>query len=100
MFFSPKQATEATSGYREIINSLVVHAEEWNLPVLLINGDSHRLKIDQPLNRANKIYVLENVTRLQVMGDDQVQAVEVIVDSASNQPFSFKPILINENSLR
>ena len=100
MFYDPSQAVSMTSGYRETIASLTLHSEEFNKPVLLINGDSHRLKIDQPLRRLNQPYVLENVLRLQVMGEDEVQAVEIVVDPASIQPFSFKPLILFENSLR
>jgi hypothetical protein len=63
----------------------------------LIHGDSHRLKVDQPLFNKNHKKVLENVLRLQVMGADQVQAVEVQVNPAQEQPFSFRPITIREN---
>jgi hypothetical protein len=65
--------------------------------VLLIHGDSHRLIIDQPLHLKHQKKVLENVLRLQVMGADQVQAVEVNVNPVQEQPFSFRPIILKEN---
>jgi len=64
---------------------------------LLVHGDSHRLIIDQPLKTNNQKYTLENVLRLQVMGAELVQAVEIQVNPSALQPFSFKPILIREN---
>jgi len=100
MFFDPAQAISMTSGYRETIASLVLNSEQFNKPVLLINGDSHRLKIDQPLKRTNQPYVLENVLRLQVMGEDEIQAVQIVVEPNSSQPFSFRPLILYENSLR
>jgi hypothetical protein len=100
MFYDPTQAISMASGYRDTIASLTLHSEEFNKPVLLINGDGHRLKIDQQLRRLNQPHVLENVLRLQVMGEDEVQAVEIAVDPASVQPFSFKPLILFENSLR
>lgn len=98
MFYSPSQSTDASSGFRDALNSFTVHSELFEKPVLLINGDSHRLKIDQPLTSRNKKFVLENVIRLQVMGEDEVQAVEVNVDPISEQPFSFKPLILKANS--
>ena len=99
MFYSPLQATELSSGYRDTLNSLTRHAEAFEKPVLLIHGDSHRLKIDQPLKTIDKGFVLENVIRLQVMGEDQVQAVEVGVYPSSEQPFTFNPLILKSNSL-
>jgi hypothetical protein len=102
MFFEPRQlsissSSNSNSGYRDTLDKLTTQAEAFNKPVLLIHGDSHQLKIDQPLFRKNKKIVLENVMRLQVMGADQVQAVEVEVNSAHEQPFSFRPVLLKKN---
>ena len=97
MFYKPSQLTSSDSGYRDTLESLISKAEAFNKPVLLINGDSHRLKIDQPLNRKNQKIVLENVLRLQVMGADQIQAVEIQVNPEQEQPFSFRPITLKAN---
>jgi hypothetical protein len=98
MFYKPSQLTSGDSGYRDTLESLISKSEIFNKPVLLIHGDSHRLKIDQPLYRKNQKKILENVLRLQVMGADQVQAVEVQVNPAQEQPFSFRPIILKENN--
>jgi hypothetical protein len=98
MFYKPSQLTSSDSGYRDTLESLISKSEIFNKPVLLIHGDSHRLKIDQPLYRKNQKKILENVLRLQVMGADQVQAVEVQVNPAQEQPFSFRPIILKENN--
>lgn len=102
MFYEPRQlsmgsSSNSNSGYRDTLDKLTVQAEAFNKPVLLIHGDSHQLKIDQPLFRKNKKIILENVMRLQVMGADQVQAVEVEVNPAQEQPFSFRPVLLKKN---
>ena len=98
MFYKPSQLTSSDSGYRDTLESLISKSEIFNKPVLLIHGDTHRLKIDQPLHHKNQKKVLENVLRLQVMGADQVQAVEVQVNPAQEQPFSFRPIILKENN--
>ena len=98
MFYKPSQLTSSDSGYRDTLESLISKSEIFNKPVLLIHGDTHRLKIDQPLHRKNQKKVLENVLRLQVMGADQVQAVEIQVNPAHEQPFSFRPIILIENN--
>ena len=97
MFFSPKQAIESESGYRETLQLLSTSAEAFKKPVLLIHGDSHRLVIDQPLKTVDQKHVLENVIRLEVMGANEVQAVEIQVNPGQEQPFSFTPLLLRDN---
>ena len=97
MFYSPSQVTDLTSGYRDTLQTLSRQAQAFKKPVLLIHGDSHRLIIDQPLKTIDQKHILENVMRLQVMGAEQVQAVEIEVNPKAEQPFSFRPILIREN---
>jgi hypothetical protein len=97
MFYTARQAIEPESGYRETLQLLSKNAEEFKRPVLLIHGDSHRLIIDQPLRTIDQKQILENVIRLEVMGANQVQAVEIEVKPGAEQPFSFTPILLREN---
>jgi hypothetical protein len=97
MFYSAKQAIEPESGYRDTLQLLSKNAEEFKRPVLLIHGDSHRLIIDQPLRTIDQKQILENVIRLEVMGANQVQAVEIEIKPGAEQPFSFTPILLREN---
>lgn len=97
MFYSKSLATDNTSGYKDTIHQFSINSERFKKPVLLVNGDSHRLIIDQPLRTQDRKHVLENVYRLQVMGDDQIQAVEIEVDSSRNAPFSFRPFIVPEN---
>jgi hypothetical protein len=99
MFYSPNQATDPESGFRDTLHTLSHEAQEFKRPVLLIHGDSHRLIIDQPLKTVDQKHVLENVLRLQVMGAEQVQAVEINVNPQAEQPFDFKPILLKQNRL-
>ena len=99
MFYSPNQATNSESGYRDTLQALSYGAQEFKKPLLLIHGDSHRLIIDKPLKTVGQKHLLENVLRLQVMGADQVQAVLINVNPQAEQPFSFQPLLLKQNVL-
>ncbi|MBU3606673.1 hypothetical protein IEN92_07895 [Polynucleobacter sp. MWH-Creno-3A4] len=99
MFYTGKEPIDPESGYRDTLFSLSKHAEELKKPILLIHGDSHRLIIDQPLKTPDQKHALENVLRLQVMGAELIQGVEIEVDPKSEQPFSFTPILLKQNML-
>jgi hypothetical protein len=56
--------------------------------VVLVNGDSHFLKIDRPLVDA-KGQTIENVTRVQTFGSDQNHWVSADVGPNSAEVLSF-----------
>jgi hypothetical protein len=89
-------ATSTSSGYRDTISAFRDQSEKLMIPILLIHGDSHQLKIDQPLMNS-KNQLLENVYRLEVMGASQVQAVEVRVNAQESSPFNFRPLIAPQN---
>jgi hypothetical protein len=76
------------SGFRRSIgDTLLPLAQRWGKPVLVVHGDSHQFKIDQPFKLEKK--PVRNVTRLIVPGASDVRAVMVNVKGGS---FSFELI--------
>jgi hypothetical protein len=76
------------SGFRKSIGeTLLPLASRWGKPVLVVNGDTHQFKIDQPFQINKK--PLSNVTRLIVPGAADVRAVKVTVKGSA---FSFEMI--------
>jgi hypothetical protein len=74
------------SGFRKSIGeTLLPLASRWGKPVLVVHGDSHQFKIDQPFQMNKK--PLPNVTRLIVPGAADVRAVKVTVKGSA---FSFE----------
>ena len=66
----------SSSGFKKTVGDILMPlAHEWGKPVLIIHGDSHRFKIDQPFSLNKK--PLNNVTRLIVPGADDVRAVKI-----------------------
>ena len=77
----------AWSGFRNSVGeTLLPLAREWSKPVLLIHGDRHQYHFDQLFKLNNKL--IDNLTRLQVLGASDVRAVKVQVDSTASSPFS------------
>lgn len=87
---------DTMSGYADTIDAFSRGAEKVGKPVLLINGDKHLLRIDQPLKGAKKETIL-NAMRLQVMGASEIHAVRVTVDPENPMLFSFTPFFVVEN---
>ena len=98
MFTGKIQVDDLANGYLDTVLSLSSHAEVYKTSVLLIHGDTHHLRIDQPLKTTDKKYILENVLRVELMGEEEIQALEITVDSSQNSPFSFRPLIVKANS--
>jgi hypothetical protein len=82
------------SGFLESIgNTLLPRAEAFGKPVLLIHGDSHIFKVDQPFSNADDA-VIQNLTRLEVFGETDFNAVRVTVDpsAVNGSVFGFQPL--------
>lgn len=77
------------NGFTRTLKALAEAAEEFDGPVLLINGDIHTYRVDQPLE-TKKGKTLANVTRLRVMGSPDLRAVKVTVDPEAGAPFRFE----------
>jgi hypothetical protein len=90
--FETRSAYEDFPGWsgfkRSIEDTLLPLAAQWGKPVLVIHGDSHQFRLDQPF--ALRKAPLRNVTRLIVPGASDVRAVRVEV-RASGQ-FAFELI--------
>ena len=91
MFYPDKGNT----GFTRFLSQLRNLVSNCNMPILLINGDSHQFLIDKPLKNSMG-GVFDNFTRVQVFGEKQVGAVGVHVDLNTRHIFSFYQIIINK----
>ena len=86
------QRTPKKSGFKDFIETVAKLAKAYNKPILLIQGDSHQFKVDQPIQDNNGVTV-PNILRMIVPGASLVQAVQVKIDTsqrAIGDVFSFK----------
>ncbi len=76
----------SSSGFRRVIGeTLLPLARQWGKPVLVVHGDTHRFRIDQPFTLDKK--PLANITRLIVPGGSDVRAVRVTVQAGGRFVF-------------
>jgi hypothetical protein len=79
----------AHSGFRASIGeTLLPLAAQSKIPVLLIHGDSHVFRFDQPFTLNKK--PITQITRLVVPGASDVRAVHVTVDTRHRNPFAVR----------
>lgn len=81
-FYAGGKEADST-GFKTWLAAFKEEVQQWNKPVLLIQGDTHVLKIDHPLTTADGAN-LDQVTRVVVQGG--LQKSLVIVDVRADQP--------------
>jgi hypothetical protein len=79
-------------GYKNFINQVIKHTEQFSGQVLLVHGDTHFFKIDKPLYSPTKM--LANLTRLQTFGSPHLHWVKVTVDPTSQSIFQIQPVIV------
>lgn len=84
----------SVSGYKNFINHIIKHTEQFSGQVLLVHGDTHFFKIDKPLYSPTKL--LPNLTRLQTFGSPHLHWVKVTVDPASQNLFQIQPVIVRQ----
>jgi hypothetical protein len=96
--FSDSKDLKEVSGFNRIKLKLKELTIDFKKPVLLINGDSHNFLIDKPLNVDEKSKKnIDNFTRLQVFGENNMHAVKITIDINSNSIFKFEELHVNGN---
>jgi hypothetical protein len=87
------------SGFKEFLTTLDIEARSYAKPVLLVHADEHRFRLEPQVTLIPGGGVLENVTRLETFGANDVHGVLVVVDPESPQVFQAGPLLVPANVL-
>jgi hypothetical protein len=88
--------SDPTTHYADTKTALAREAIAFGRPVVLVNGDTHVLRIDKPLT--DKVgNVLMNVTRVQTFGSAQNHWVSATVDVHDPEVFTFHQHVITAN---
>jgi hypothetical protein len=81
------------TGYDPFIERLKDHVAEFPGAVLLIHGDSHIQRVDQPLTDASgRVY--RNFTRLETFGSPEIGWVRVVIDTVAGRVTAYEPRLM------
>lgn len=76
------------SGFANFGEVLKTRAAAFGKPILLVYGDSHVFKVHRPFPQG-----APNLMALEVFGADDMHAVEISVDTATDAVFGFRPVL-------
>ena len=90
-------ADPKSSGYSDFLAVLKKEVLAFDKPVVLVHGDTHYFRIDQPLFSTAPKRIIEHFTRVETFGSPNVHWVRVIVHPSDPQMFTFKPEIVQKN---
>ena len=95
--FEVASTNRVRRGFNEMLELLERETAGFDRPVVLVHGDSHYFRIDQPLLGRRSRRRLENFTRVETFGNPDVHWVHVSVDWRDPNVFQFQPRHVREN---
>jgi hypothetical protein len=88
--FELPQTERVRRGYNDFLKHLQAETIAFGKPVLLIHGDTHNHRVDQPMIDLKSARAVANFTRVESFGTPFLGWVRVTVDPAAPQLFSFE----------
>jgi len=95
--FELAKGSNGRKGFEEIIADLERETVEYKKPVALVHGDSHYYRVDKPMLGAISKRRIENATRVETFGADDVHWLRVEVDPNSDEVFSVHQEIVDAN---
>lgn len=95
--FELAQGSAGRKGFDEILADMEREAVEFKRPVVYAHGDSHYVRLDKPMRGSISNRRIENVTRLETFGADDVHWLRVAVDPNSREVFSVHQEIVEQN---
>lgn len=89
--FHAANAGHPSPGYRDFLVQLRELTQAFAGQVVLVHGDTHQHRIDQPLEDPDTHETVKNFTRLETIGSPFFGWVRGTVDAADPQVFRFAP---------
>jgi hypothetical protein len=84
------------NGFDAIVQRIATRAAAFDGPVLLLEGDSHRFKVDHPLAAGSPLHgvttAAPNLTRIVVEGETASEWLRLTIDPRSPGVFSFERV--------
>jgi hypothetical protein len=87
-------------GFNEMLRVLEDETVSFAKPVVLVHGDSHYFRIDQPLLGSKSKRRIENFTRVETFGNPDVHWLRATVDASDPNVFTFHPQYVRKNLVR
>jgi len=89
--FELPDTEKARRGYNEFLRHLQAETIAWGKPVLLVHGDTHHFRTDQPMMDRTTRRPVNTSTRVATFGSPFLGWVQVTVDTARPELFVIEP---------
>lgn len=87
-------------GFNEMLGVLERETIAFGKPVVLVHGDTHYLRLDQPLMSSKGNRRVENFLRVETFGNPDVHWLRVIIDPVDPNVFRFERQLVRKNLVK
>lgn len=95
--FELAKGSNGRRGFEDIIADLEREIVAFKKPVALVHGDSHYFRVDKPMLGSLSKRRIENATRIETFGADDVHWLRVEVDPNSSEVFSVHQEIVDKN---
>jgi hypothetical protein len=96
--YNPDKDSKEANAFADFKDKLQARVVAFKKPVLLVNGDSHVFIVDKPMYELGKLKKgIDNFTRLQVFGENNMHAVRVFIDPTAPGLFRIEQLMIAGN---
>ncbi|MBP1152794.1 hypothetical protein JOD69_004663 [Methylocaldum sp. RMAD-M] len=95
--FELAKGSAGRRGFEEILADMEAEAIKFKKPVVFAHGDSHYYRVDKPMMGSNSKRRIENATRVETFGADDVHWLRVVVDPNSADVFSVHQEIVEKN---
>jgi hypothetical protein len=96
--YNPAKDSKEANAFTSFKKKLKDKVVDFKKPVLLINGDSHVFLVDKPIYEEGKLKrAIDNFTRVQVHGENNMHAVKITINPSSIALFQIEELRIPGN---
>lgn len=98
--FDKPSTNSSRAGFNEMLGVIEGETVAFGKPVVLVHGDSHYFRIDQPLMSSKSRRRIENFTRVETFGNPDVHWIQAGVDWRDPNVFTFRPRYVEKNLVK
>lgn len=98
--FEEAATNRVRKGFNEMLRVMEQETIVFGKPVVLVHGDSHYFRIDQPMIGSKSKRRVENFLRVETYGNPDVHWLRVTIEPDNPNVFRFERQLVRENLVR
>lgn len=98
--FDETATNRSRRGFNEMLRVMEQETIAFGKPVVLVHGDSHYFRIDQPMIGSKSRRRVENFLRVETYGNPDVHWLRVVIEPQNPNVFRFERQMVKENLVK